>query len=136
MTTRTAIAAGVGAVALAAGGLVAADSVGIAPFSATATETVAIPPCTAITARGEVTDPCGALTATWEQSNHNALATMAYYPKWKAASPGEYALLKAWGTSAPDTPEPTARSAFGALIRYHLGICRMWAVDLSRCVLP
>ena len=61
---------------------------------------------------------------------------MTYYPKWKAANPREYARLKAYGTSAPDTAEPTASTAFGALIRYHLGICRAWAADLGRCLLP
>lgn len=140
MTTRQTVAIGVGAAVLALGGAATADQLNIIPVSATATTTdtmtVAIPPCTAVTSRGQIADPCTALTLTWEQSNRNALGTMAYYPKWKAANPGEYTRLKTWGTSASTTPEPTTNSAFGALVRYHLGICRTWAADLSRCLLP
>lgn len=146
MTTRQGVAAAFGATALAFGGFLAADEAGLTPLSVTETTTVAVPtplpqalavvPCTAITMRGEIANPCEQLTLTWEQSNRNALATMAYYPKWKAASPGEYAMLRTWGTSPETTPEPTARSAFGALVRYHLTVCRAWTPDLARCLLP
>lgn len=102
----------------------------------TVTVTTPIPACTLVTLRGQVADPCNQLTLAWEQSNRNALAGMQYYPKWKAASPVDYAQMKAWGTSPPGTPEPTARTAFGALIRYHLGICRMWTPDMARCAIP
>lgn len=138
MTTRQQVATAAGAVALAVGGFAAASATDLVPLSATETTTVAVstPACTAVTSRGEIADPCTSLTVMWEESNRNALGTMAYYPKWKAANPNEYAMLRSWGTSVSATPDPTARTAFGALVRYHLGICRMWAVDLSRCLLP
>lgn len=140
MTTKQTVAAvaaaGVLAVAGAGTGLVASNATTAADTTTTFTVTTPIPPCTAVTARGQIADPCNQLTATWEQSNRNALGTMAYYPKWKAASPGEYARLKAWGTSAETTPEPSAASAFGALVRYHLTICRTWTPDPSRCSIP
>ena len=135
-----AIAAAAGAVLLGGAGFAVSQQLNGSP--ATAAETVTtvtapIPPCTAVTGfGGQIADPCNAFTATWEQSNRNALGTMAYYPKWKAANPNEYQRLRAWSTSGIQTPEPVANSAFGALVRYHLTICRTWTLDLARCLIP
>lgn len=138
MTTRVAIAGGAAALALAAGGFVAADQLDIVPLSATETTTVtaAPPTCEAITARGTVADACNQELLLWQQSNRNALSTLPYYAKWKAANPREYAAMRTWGTSPATTPEHTANTAFGALVRYGLNQCRTWAPSLSACLLP
>ncbi len=113
-----------------------AGGTGIAPLSATATVTVEPPTCEAITARGTVANACTQELAKWQQEFRNGLATNTYYPKWKAANPGEFGRLKTWGTSDPTTPQPAVATGYGAVVRYGLGQCRTWAPDIADCVLP
>ena len=139
MTTRQTVAAVVGAAVLAVAGFAGADQLGVTPLSATATtDTVTLPPvpCTANTTRGTVADACTVEITKWQQEFHNGLGTNTYYPKWKAANPGEYGRLRDWGTSDPSNPQPVVATGYGAVVRYGLGQCRTWAVDLGQCVLP
>jgi len=119
---------------LAVGGFAVADQAGITPLSATATTTGT--ECSAITSRGTVADACAQELLKWQQEFRNGLGTNTYYPKWKAANPGEYGRLKTWGTSVATTPQPTVATGYGAVVRYGLDQCRTWAADLAACVLP
>ena len=102
MTTRTAVAAGIGAVALLAGGFVTADRLDIAPLNATATTT------TTVGAKG-CNDWPGAFTdgecfaAGSIQVSLSNLQPAVQFCKWKAANPGEWQRLSdyaATGTQA------------------------------------
>lgn len=98
MTTRTAIAAGVGAVVVAAGGFVAADQVGIAPLSATSTTTTTLSEKGCNDWPGAFTDAeCGAAGFTL-----TALANVQPakpFCVWKAANPGEWSRLSAYAST-------------------------------------
>lgn len=96
-----------------------------------------IPACTQVTASGGmVNDPCAAEVALWQQANRNALGTMPFYAKWKAANPGELSRLRAWSTSPSSTPEPIVATSMGAIVRYGLTQCRKWTLDVTQCALP
>lgn len=142
VTGRTRAAALVaGGAVLAVGALaavLASSGSDAAPVSARVLAAAALTPpsCSASTARGVVNDACTAELLKWQQEFRNGLGTNTYYPKWRKANPGEYGRLKTWGTSDPSTPQPAVATGYGAVVRYGLGQCRTWAVDLSSCLLP
>jgi hypothetical protein len=94
MTTRTAIAAGVGAVVLAAGGFATANEFDITPFSATATTTIGAMGCEDWTVQLTAGE-CFAAGIIRNVGLHN-LQGAAQFCKWKGGSPGEWSRLKAY----------------------------------------
>jgi hypothetical protein len=126
-----------GALAIVGGVVGAGALTDETPTSTTATVVEAIPSCTQVVASGgTVADPCNVEVLSWEQGQRNALTTMAFYGKWKAANPGEVARLSAWAASPLDAPEPVVATAMGGVVRYGLVICRKWTLDMARCVMP
>jgi len=135
VNARRSLAATGAAVALVAAGVVGGSALS-SSSSTTTTIAAAVPACTLVNTFGTIADPCTQELAKWEQEFRNGLATNAYYPKWRAANPGEYGRLRTWGTSSSTTPQPIVATGYGAVVRYGLAQCRTWAVDLARCVLP
>lgn len=117
MTTRTAIAAGVGAAVLAAGGFAVASSQDIIPLSATATTTTVLSEKGCNDWPGAFTDAeCGAagFTLTALQNIQPAIQ----FCKWKAANPGEWNRLSAYSSSG--TPAQSIITWLGGSINNSL----------------
>lgn len=113
MTTRTAIAAGVGAVALAATGFVA-GSTDIAPLSATATTTVTATPMGCNDWSGSFTQKECFAAGTLRTALENLMPAVQFC-KWKAANPGEWSRLKSYLSSG--TPPTNIVTWLGGSIR-------------------
>lgn len=122
--------------AVAAAGLLGVMGVSAVVAVDSSTQAEPIPACTLVTSRGQLADPCTVQPLAWTQSFKNGLSTMQYFPKWKAASPGDYGRLRTYAVSAPTTPQPTVNTAFGSVIRWSVEQCRMWAVNVTTCALP
>jgi hypothetical protein len=99
MTTRTAIAAGAGAVVLTAGGFATASQLDIAPLSATATTT------TTVGAMGCNDWPVQLTTGECQAAGiirYIALTNLqgaAQFCKWRDANPGEWSRLNGYSSS-------------------------------------
>ncbi len=146
MTGRT-IAAGVAGAALAVGGVLLAQNPPDAPdyLVATTTQTSTafeVPPpapppaCTAVDGvGGVVVNACAVQVTKWQQEARNAGRLLAYQHLWARQNPGEWSRLRAWAVSDRSTPQPSVSTSYGSLIRYGVGQCRSWAIDLSTCAL-
>ncbi len=98
MTTRTAIAAGVGALVLGAGGFAVANQAGITPLSATETTTSVVGTKGCNDWPGTFTDgECMAAGFTLT-ALHN-LQPAVQFCKWKAANPGEWSRLSSYAST-------------------------------------
>lgn len=127
------------------GALALSNSSSVLPETTTTETTVQLiaadvpppPPCTLVTANGsQIANACTQQIASWTAGFRNGLGTAAYYPKWKAANPGEYQTLQTYAVSAPSTPQPRAQSGFGAIVRWGIEQCRIWASNVASCTIP
>jgi hypothetical protein len=99
MTTRTAMAAGVGAIVLAVGGFTAADQLGVTPLSATETTTVAAGAMGCNDWPGAYTQRECFAAGTLLTSLQN-LQPAVQFCKWRDANPGEWTRIQGYASTA------------------------------------
>lgn len=98
-----------------------------------------VPPCSATTPLGMTFDPCATMPGDWQAGFWNPLNTNTYFPKWKAANPGEWSRLDAWrkdGQPYDPSTAPVVKTGYGGVVRFGIAVCKSWTQPPSLCGMP
>ena len=97
---------------------------------------IQLPPCSQTTPWGTTFDPCGGMPEAWVNTVWKQLLGFAYFNKWKAANPNEWAALNAYlrnGQTPSNSVSPAPKSLFGSVVLFVINGCKQYVNNPAAC---